>query len=116
MAVEWPVLLLPSCSEVVRYDEVAVPAMEVDATRRRVEGALSTGSECVSMVVEQLLQGDGTRTGSYIPRRGGGMIRVDGTLNLVGGPATAFLSGADGYADFSGGGDCCCGDTPGRSC
>ena len=58
----------------------------------------------VSMVMEQLWQGDGTWTGSDIPRRGGGVIGVDGTINLVGGPATAFLSGADGYADFDGGG------------
>ena len=101
MAVERPVLHLPSRSAVVLYD--GVPAMAVDVTRRRVEGALSTGSECVSMVVEQLRQGDGIRTGSDIPRRGGGMIGVDGTFNLVGGPATAFLSGAEGYTDFDGG-------------
>ena len=96
MAVERPVLHLPSRSAVVLYD--GVPAMAVDVTRRRVEGALSTGSECVSMVVEQLRQGDGIRTGSDIPRRGGGMIGVDGTFNLVRGPATAFLSGAEGYS------------------
>ena len=35
-------------------------------------------------------------------RRGGRLIGVDGTFNLVGGLATAFLSGADGYVDFAG--------------
>ena len=78
--------------------------MAVDATRRRVEGALPTGSECVSMVVEQIWQGDGTWTGSDIPWRGRDVIGVDGTFNLIGGPANAFLSGADGYAECAGGG------------
>ena len=44
MAVERPVLYLPSRSAVVRYDEVGVPAITVDVTWRRMEGALSTGS------------------------------------------------------------------------
>ena len=57
MTVEWPVLHLPSRSAVVCYDEVGVPAMAVDATRRPVEGALSTSSECVSMVVIAVMAG-----------------------------------------------------------
>ena len=74
-----------------------MPAISIDATRRRVEGALSTGSECVSMVVDHLWQGSGTRAGSDIPQRGGGVVRVDGMFNLVRGPGGAFLSGADGH-------------------
>ena len=42
--------------------------------------------------------------GSDIPQRGGGMVGVDGALSLVGRPASAFLSGADGCTDFAGGG------------
>ena len=41
---------------------------------------------------------------SGLPLRRGDVVGVDGALSLVGGLATAFLSDADGCADFSGGG------------
>ena len=36
--------------------------------------------------------------------RGGCVVDVESDVDFVGGPASAFLSGADGCADFAGGG------------
>ena len=40
--------------------------------------------------------------GSNLPQRGDCAVSVDSAVSLVGGPASAFLSGADGCADFAG--------------
>ena len=41
---------------------------------------------------------------SDLPQRGGSVVGVESDVDFVGGPASAFLSGADGFADFAGGG------------
>ena len=40
--------------------------------------------------------------GSNLPQRGDCAVSVDSAVSLVGGPASAFLSGADGCVDFAG--------------
>ena len=43
-------------------------------------------------------------------------VAVEDTFNLVGAPASAFLSDADGSVDSLGGGGCRRGGTPSRFC
>ena len=57
MAIERPVFQPTSRSVVVRSDEVGVSAVKVDATRRRVDCALSTVSDGMSVVAEELQRG-----------------------------------------------------------
>ena len=53
------------------------------------------------MVVTEELQRDSwTRLGSDLPQRGESAVSVYSAVSLVGGLASAFLSGADECADF----------------
>ena len=102
MAVARPVFQPTSQPVVLRSDEVGVSAVSVDATRRRVDWTLSTVSDSVMVVTDELQQDSWTRSGSDLPQRGESAVSVDTAVSLVGGPASAFLSGADGCADFAG--------------
>ena len=44
-----------------------------------------------------------THSGSDLPRHGVSAVSVNSVLSLVGGPASAFLHGTNGGADFAGG-------------
>ena len=110
MAVEWPVFHPTSRSVAVQSDDVEVPAMSLDAARCQVDCALPTGSDRVSVVVEELRQDSWSRAGSDVPWRGRDVVGVDCVFNLVGGPATVLLTGADGVPRlcWGGGGGCRC--------
>ena len=86
----------------VRLEAVRVSAVSVNATRRWRDRILSTVSESVMVVTEELQRDCWTRLGSDLPRRGESAVSVDSAVSFVGGPASAFLSGADGCADFPG--------------
>ena len=103
MAVERPVFQPTSQPVVVRSDEVGVSAVAVDATQRRVDRTLSTVSDNMMAVTEELQRGSWTCAGSDLPRRGESAVSVDSAVSLVGGPASASLSGANGCTDFAGG-------------
>ena len=76
--------------------------MSVDATRRRVNRTASTASDSVMVVTEELPRDSWTCSGSDLPQRAESAVSVDCAVSLVGGPASAFLSGADGCVDFAG--------------
>ena len=80
---------------VVRSDEVRVFAVSVDATRRRVDRTVSTVSDSVLVVTEELQWDSWTCLGRDLPQRGESAVSVDCAVSLVGGPASAFLGGAD---------------------
>ena len=103
VATVWPVVQLTSQPVLVRSEVVGVSAMSVDATLRPRGRILSTVSDSVMVVTEALQRDDWTRSGSDLPRRGGSAVGVESDVDFVGGPASAFLSGADGCADFAGG-------------
>ena len=63
---------------------------------------MSTVSESVVAVAKELQRDSWTRSGSDLPQRGESAVSVDSDVRFVGGPASAFLSGADGCADFAG--------------
>ena len=75
---------------------------------------MPTVSDRVMVVIEELQRDSWTHSGSDLPQRGESVVSVDSAVSLVGGSASAFLSGADGCADFAGGGGggCHCGDAP----
>ena len=78
--------------------------MSVDAIRRRVDQTLSTVSDSVMVVTEELQRDNWTRSGNDLPQPGESAVSVDSAvMSLVRGLASAFLSGADGCADFAGG-------------
>ena len=77
-------------------------AVSVDATWRRVDRNVSTVSDSVLVVTEELQRDSWTCLGMDLPQRGESSVSVDCAVSLVGGPASAFLSGADGCADFAG--------------
>ena len=104
VAVARPVFQPTSQTVFVRSDEVGVSAVAVDASQRRVNRTLSTVSDSMLVVAEELQRGRWTRAGSDLPKRGVSAVSVDSAVRLVGGPASAFLSGTDGCADFLGGG------------
>ena len=80
-----PVFQPTSQPVVVRSDEVGVSAVLVDVTRRRVDRTLSTVSDSVMVVTEELQRVSWTRSGSYLPQRGESEVSVDGAVSLVGG-------------------------------
>ena len=102
MAVARPVFQPTSQPVILRSDEVGVSAVSVDATRRRVDRTVSTVSDSVMVVTEELQWDSWTRSGNDLPQRGESAVSVDSAVSLVGGLASAFLSGADGCADFAG--------------
>ena len=81
----------------VRSDEVGVSAVSFNATRRRVDRTVSTISNSVMVVTEELQRDSWVRGVTSLSA-----ISVDRVVSLVGGPASAFLSGADGCTDFTG--------------
>ena len=102
MVVVRPVFQPMSQPVVVRSDEVRVSAVSVDVTRRRVDRTMSTVSDSVMVVTEELQHDSWTRSGSDLPLRGESAVSVDSAVSFVGGPASTFLSSADGCADFAG--------------
>ena len=76
--------------------------MLVDATLRQRDRILSTVSDSVMVVTEELQRDCWTRSGSDLPRRGESVVGVESGVGFVGGTASALLSGADGCADFAG--------------
>ena len=66
-------------------------AVTVDATRRQVDCALSTVSDSMLVVAEELQRCRWTHVESAMFRRRGGAVGMDGALSLVRGPASAFL-------------------------
>ena len=76
-------------------------AVSVDATWRRMDWTVFTISDSVMVVTEELQRDSWTRSGSDLPQWGESAVSVDSAVSFVGGPASAFLSGADGCADFS---------------
>ena len=78
-------------------------ALSVDATLRRKDRILSTISDSVMVVTEELQRADWTHLGSDLPQRRGSAVGVESGVGFVGGLTSAFLSGADGCADFAGG-------------
>ena len=89
---------------VLRSDEVRVSAVSVYATQRRVDRTLSTVSDSVIVVTEELQRDSWTRSGSDLPRQGVSVVSVNSAVNLVGEPASAFLHGTKGCANIAGGG------------
>ena len=77
--------------------EVMGSTVSVNVTRRGVDGTVSTVSDGVEVDDSDMTQRD-SRTQS---RRGGGAVCVDCGIGVVGGPASAFLSGTDGYVDIA---------------
>ena len=98
-----PVFQPTSQPVVVRSDEVRVSAVSVNAGRRRVVRILSTVSDSVMMVTEELQRETWPRSGSGLPLRRGDTVGVDGALSLVGEPPTVFLSDTDGCVNCAGG-------------
>ena len=84
-----PVLVSP--------EAVVVSAVSVDVTLRRRDQILSTVSDSVMVVTEELQSDDWTRSGV---RKYG---RCRGDVHVVGRPVSAFQSSADGCMDFTGG-------------
>ena len=72
-------------------------AVSVDATPRRVNRTMSTISDSGMVVTEGLPRDSWTCLQSDLPQGGECAVSVDGAVHLVGGPASAFLSGADGW-------------------
>ena len=79
-------------------------AGSVDATLRRRDQILSTVSDSVMVVTEELQPDDWTRSGGDLLWRGGSTVGVERNVHFVRGPTSAFQSGADGCTDFTGGG------------
>ena len=63
---------------------------------------MSTVSDSMMVVAEELQRDCWTRLGSDLPQRGESAVSVDSAVSFVGGSASAFLSDADGCADFAG--------------
>ena len=55
----------------------------VDATLRRRGRILSTVSDSVMVVIEELQPDDWTRSGSDLPRRGGSVVGVESDVDFV---------------------------------
>ena len=81
---------------------VGVSAMSVDVTWRRRDRILSTFSDRVMVVMEDLQWDCWIRSGSDPSRRGESAVNVGSAVGFVGGQVSAFLSGTDGCADFAG--------------
>ena len=69
-----------------------------------MDRTLSTVSDSMLVVAEELQLGRWTHAGNDLPRRGVSAVNVDSAVSLVEGLASAFLSSTDGCADFAGGG------------
>ena len=67
-----------------------------------MDRTVSTVSDSVVVLAEELQRDSWTRLGSYLPHRGESAVSVDIAVRFVGGPTPAFPSGADGCADFAG--------------
>ena len=67
-----------------------------------MDRTVSTVSDSVGVVAEELQWDRWNHSGSDLPQRGESVVSVDSAVSFVGGPSSAFLSGADGRADFAG--------------
>ena len=92
VAVARPVCPPTSQPVVVRLDEVRVSVVMVDGTRSLVDGALSAGSDSMSVVAADLQRDSWICSGSGLPLRRRDAVGVDGALSIAGGPATVFRS------------------------
>ena len=83
---------------------VKVSVVSVDVTWGRVDRPVSTVPDSIDVDVNGVFQLDRqAQSGSGLPLRGGGgATGADCDTFVVGGPASAFLSGTDGSVNFAG--------------
>ena len=106
-AVVPPVLQLTLHLVGLQSGNIKVFTVSVDVTRKRVDWTESAVPDGVDVDVGGVSQWDSrAQPESGLPLRGGGgggvATRVDCGTFVVGGPASAFLSGAVGDTDFAG--------------